>query len=200
MDSTDNNKENNMQLIKINEWLPAEIFSLFFAFGIDTFKGVCGKIRKWRLKKRLEKLIFEEILSRYGNEVYYNDLDHFLSVNRVIYNVVSNAGQSNPYQYKSKSVMVNYYLQKFSEEYPQHLRYYGEIREMLRKYMEVVFQALNEFPNEEAQALGKLMKELTGELSCQLDEVQEGISGINRKLDLLVEQRTPEKTEFFSES
>ena len=64
------------------EWLVPEIISLIADLGIDAFRGLRGKYKRWKLKKELKNDLFYGILEKYGNEVYYNDLDTFLSRNR----------------------------------------------------------------------------------------------------------------------
>ena len=89
----------------IMEWLVTEVFSLLLSFGIDKYRGIRGKIRAYKLKKDLKKELFYGILNRYGDEVYYNDLDNFLSRNKVISKIIENAYNTPVSQYKSKNML-----------------------------------------------------------------------------------------------
>ena len=66
------------------EWLALEILSILVAKGSDYFSGICGFFRRQKLKKQLLKNLENRILRKYGNEVFYNDLDAFLMRNKVI--------------------------------------------------------------------------------------------------------------------
>ena len=61
--------------------LISAIIDLLISTGTDAFKGITGKIRLHKLKARLENEITDKIKKCYENEIYYNDLDQFLTKN-----------------------------------------------------------------------------------------------------------------------
>lgn len=86
----------NMHLSEVERWwfrlemLAAEIISILTDLGMDAFSGFYGKFKLYRIKKKLHSNLHKEIFLRYGDEVYYHDLDCFLSKNKVIYNIIIN--------------------------------------------------------------------------------------------------------------
>jgi len=125
------------------EYLISAIIDLVINIGTDFFKGIKGKIRLYKLKKRLKCEITAKILNRYGNEVYYNDLDQFLTKNKVIYNLIQNCLSASVFDYQSKMESINYYEQLFVEEHPTYSTYHSEMKKIIQSYFEVIFNALN---------------------------------------------------------
>ena len=102
------------------EYLISAIIDLVINIGTDFFKGIKGKIRLYKLKKRLKCEITAKILNRYGNEVYYNDLDQFLTKNKVIYNLIQNCLSASVFDYQSKMEL----LQNLHIFFLQEIQYY----------------------------------------------------------------------------
>ena len=120
----------------------SKIMDLLIDLCKDAFPGLKGKFQLFNIKRRLKKQIFNEILSKYGNTVFYNDLDHFLTDNDVICNIIRNCCDTSVFRYKSKSQMMDYYVQLFVEQHPKYSRYHYEIRVLLQKYFEVIYHAV----------------------------------------------------------
>ena len=157
----------------------------------DAFSGFWGKIKLWRLKKRLSKEIFQRILKEYGNKVYYNDLDHFLTDHDVICSIIRNCSTYSPFEYKSQLQTVRYYVSLFVDEHPQFSRYHYEVHDLIRRYYEVIFTCLTPFDSNSTRAICATIHEIIGELSATLESIELKIDTLNRKVDML----TPEKKE-----
>lgn len=171
------------------EWLVPEIFSLVASLGVDSFRGLRGKYKRWKLQRELRDDLFYGILEKYGNEVYYNDLDAFLSRNKIISAIINNCGNVAVSQYKSKSAIVNFYIKRFEEEYPKHRGYHHEIIELLQTCFEIVFNTLNKIDNEDVRIVCNVIKEVNAELSSQLYLIHGEIQNITKKLDWLIAQQ-----------
>lgn len=172
--------------------LLSSIISIVTEIGIDLFSGIRGKIRLHRLKKRLKREIFEHILKKYGSEVYYNDLDQFLTRNDVIRSIINNCDSGVVFHYNTKTQAISYYVQLFAEEHPKYRTYSYEVKFIICKYFEVTFNALNKIPNDTARVVCNYLKELCSDLSEGLNEVKSGITEINRKIDQLIPAETDE--------
>lgn len=157
----------------------------------DAFSGFWGKIKLWRLKKRLSKEIFQKILKKYGNEVYYNDLDHFLTDHDVICSIIRSCSTYSPFEHKSQLQTVRYYVSLFVDEYPKFSRYHYEVHDLIRRYYEVIFTCLTPFDSNSTRAICATIHEIIGELSANLESIESKIDTLNRKIDML----TPEKKE-----
>ena len=179
------------------ELLVSSIISIITEFQKDAFFGIKGKIRIIRLKKKLKQSISREILNKYGNEVFYNDLDHFLTDNDVICNIIRNCINTSVFDYQSKGQTVLYYVQLFIEQHPRYSRYHYEIRFLIQKYFEVIYNTLNESNNDETRIICNLTKELAYELSTELLRVEETVNSISKKVDSLINTTVDASTKFF---
>lgn len=149
----------------------------------DEFSGLKGRFRLFTIKKRLEKQIFNEILLKYGDTVFYNDLDHFLTENDVICNIIRNCCDASVFHYKSKSQTVDYYMQLFIEQHPQYSRYHYEIRTLLQRYFEVIYLALNKSNNSETRIICNIAKELANGLLNELQDIKFAVEQLDKKVD-----------------
>lgn len=171
------------------EWLVSEIGSILVDIGKDSFKSLWGKIKLSRIKKNLKKKLFCEVLNKYGNRLFYNELDTFLSSNKVIHNVIINCESTPINQYKSRSQIVHYYVQLFVERYPNYTRYQSEIYSIIQRCFEVIYNTLNDMSSDEnVRIIGNIAKELAGELSIELKEIKDELFDVNNKIDTLLIQ------------
>lgn len=152
----------------------------------DAFSGLKGKIKLHCIKKNLENEVFNEILSAHGDKVFYNDLDRFLVDNDVICNIIRNCCDTSVFHYKSNSQTINYYVHLFAELYPQYSQYHYEICVLLQKYFEVIYRTLNKSDNNETRIICNIVKELSHELFCELQDIKSTVEQIDRKVDVLV--------------
>ena len=89
----------------------------------DIFSGIKGRVKLFKIKRRLSRNISSEILKRYGNKVYYNDLDRFLTQHNVIEHILRNCSNIDVFEYKSRSKLVDYYVKLFVECCPEYRQY-----------------------------------------------------------------------------
>ncbi len=168
-------------------WLVSGIEFISVDIGKDSFKGCWGKFKLFRIKKKLKKNLFNEVLDKYGNRVFYNELDIFLSTNKVITNVIINCESMTLHQYKSRSQIIHYYVQFFGEKYPNYICHESEIYSIIQRCFDVIYNTLNDISsNENVRKIANIARELAGELSFELKEIKGELSGINSKMDTLL--------------
>lgn len=168
------------------EWLVAEIGSILTELGKDSFSGLWGKFKLCRIKKKLQRNLFRNILARYGNEEYYHELDCFLSRHKVIYNIIVNSESTTIYQYRSRTPTIQHYVQLFVETNPRFSKYQSEIYIIIQKYFEEIFNTLNSVnATESVRVISNIAKELAGELSIEIKNVNTAVAEINKKFDNL---------------
>ncbi|MED9822245.1 MAG: hypothetical protein U0J65_09510 [Christensenellales bacterium] len=177
----------------------SRIIDLLIDLCNDTFSGLKGKFQLFNIKRRLKKQIFDEILSKYGERDFYNDLDHFLTDNDVICNVIRNCCDVSVFHYKSKSQTIDYYVQLFVEQHPRYRRYHYEIRTLLQKYFEVIYLALNKSNNNETRVICNVVKELAHGLLDELQDIKSAVEQIDKKVDILVNEPEYTPTKFLFE-
>lgn len=174
----------------------SKIMDLLIDLCKDAFPGLKGKFQLFNIKRRLKKQIFNEILSKYGNTVFYNDLDHFLTDNDVICNIIRNCCDTSVFRYKSKSQMMDYYVQLFVEQHPKYSRYHYEIRVLLQKYFEVIYHAVNKSNNNETRVICNVAKELAHGLLDELQDIKSAVEKLDKKVDVLVNDPEYPPTKF----
>lgn len=155
----------------------------------NIFGGIKGRVKLFVLKRRLSQNISSEILTRYGNEVYYNDLDRFLMQYNVIESILRNCTNIAVFDYKSRSQLVDYYVKLFVERYPKYKKYYYPIRTLILNYYRVIFLSLNKIDSEPVRVVCNISKELAKELSNQISEefdaTRKELVSLNTKIDSL---------------
>lgn len=174
------------------EWLALEILSILVAKGSDYFSGICGFFRRQKLKKQLLKNLENRILRKYGNEVFYNDLDAFLMRNKVISKAIENCYETPLSEYKSQNAYVEFNIRKFEEQYPQYKVHHTTITEIIRRCFDIVFQTLNKSNDESVRIVSNIAKELAGELKNELGKMHDEILSISKNVELLVSQNHAE--------
>ena len=166
----------------MEEHLVSSIINLISDAGYDTLLGIKGKFRLFRLKRRLHREMFERILKTYGNKVFYNDLDQFLTKNDVICNIIRNCTNVSVYEYKSQSQLVMYYVQRFVEEHPNYARYHYDVRAIIQNCFEVVFNSLNRISDENTRVICNIAKELANGLNVELEEIKSKLNSIDKRI------------------
>lgn len=183
----------------MNNQIVSAIIDLIIDLNKEAFSSLKGKLQIVLIKQKLKNQIFNEILKKYGNTVFYNDLDHFLTENDVICNIIRNCYDTSIFQYKSQSKTVIYYVQLFIEQHPKYRRYHYEVRNILQKYFEIIYFALNKSNNNEIRIICNVTKELSQELSFELQKIQRTVDKIERKVDGLVNTSESLSNKFFLE-
>ena len=169
------------------EWIVPIIIDLLLGDGKDLYKGLAGKLKLFRLKRRLKQNLFEEVLKKYSNCEFYNDLDSYLSTNNVIRDILSNCVSDSIHEYKSRSQIISYYEKLFIDQYPNYTIYENEISSLIQHCFNAIFMALNDTKSDNnVRIICNIAKELAGEISSQLYEISENISELNSKLDKIV--------------
>ena len=181
--------------VHMENFIISQIIDFLVEAGKDSFSGLRGRLYLFNIKRNLKKRIFNEILSKYGENVFYNELDHFLTDNDVICNVIRNCYDVSAFHYKSKSQTINYYVQLFIEHHPRYRRYAYEIRALLQKYFEVIYLTLNKSNNNETRIICNIVKELANGLSDELQGIKNALAQIDKKIDTLADktERSPAK-------
>ena len=164
------------------EYLISAIIDLVINIGTDFFKGIKGRIRLYKLKKRLKSEITAKILNRYGEEVYYNDLDQFLTKNNVICNLIQNCLNSSVFEFQSQTDSIDYYEQLFIEEHPKYSINRTDIKTIIQRYFEVIFNVLNPIEDENTRVICNIAKELGKSISSELADIKKALSEIDRKV------------------
>lgn len=182
--------------VNMKDPIVSRIIDLLIDLCTDAFSGIQGKFQLFNIKRRLKKQIFNEILSKYGDRVFYNDLDHFLTDNDVICNVIRNCCDVSVFHYKSKSQTIDYYVQLFVEQHPRYSRYHYEIRTLLQRYFEVIYLALNKSNNNETRVICNVAKELAHGLLDELQDIKSAVEQLDKKVDVLVNEPECPPTKF----
>lgn len=167
----------------MENFLVSALTDLIIELGKGAFSGIKGKIKIYFIKKKLKENIFNEILKKYGDMCFYNDLDHFLTNNDVICSIIRNCYDTSISEYKSKSQMITYYVQLYVEQHPEYRRYHYEVKNIIQKYFDIIYRSLNKSNNDDIRIVGNIAKELSAELSSELQDIKLMIGTLDKKID-----------------
>ena len=70
------------------QWISSEIINMITSMSKSTLKRLILGLRYTRLKKCIEMQLTDKILNKYGNEIFFNDLDAFLQNNKILRNCI----------------------------------------------------------------------------------------------------------------
>ena len=167
----------------MEDFLVSALTDLIIELGKGAFSGIKGKIKIYFIKKKLKENIFNEILKKYGDKCFYNDLDHFLTNNDVICSIIRNCYDISFSEYKSKSQMITYYVQLYIEQHPEYRKYHYEVKNIIQKYFDIIYRSLNKSNNDDIRIVSNIAKELSAELSSELQDIKLMLGTIDKKLD-----------------
>ena len=171
-------------------WIADQICGLLFESTYSGLKGLLVGQKKYRVRKKLVKRLEGSILEKYGNEVFYNHLDGFLSESKFIIEILKNCEAVPPGEYKSKSVTVDYYIGLFHEEYPCYPQYRKEIRSLIMECFNVIYTTLNGYGDDESvRIICSVVQEVIGEQTARIgDMIKRGNKNLGDKLDILIKE------------
>ena len=127
------------------EWLYNELWSI-----LKPHISKC--IDKIRIKRKLKKItrkLSNQILSEFKNEVYYNEFDKYLSVNKIVSNFIQNSISTGVHDSQDIDSFVNIRIDHFITGNPRFLAYRSSIIGMLKKLFVLIFDELNTIDNED---------------------------------------------------
>lgn len=161
------------------EWL----ISVFLEEFVLTCKGNILKkySEKRKLKKALESM-FAEFKKKYEFEIFYNDLDGFFAVNKLVQKLVKNS--ISLWKEKSSYLdIVNDIADKFISEFPQYSPYRTSICNGLQDIFGFCFDKMNgEIENEDLQ-------KATNQILLDNNRNQEKISDNVKQVKNLLERK-----------
>lgn len=153
------------------KWLISEVLNIFVNNGKNVFSKFLLKLKYWKLKKILKDKLQKLILSKYGSELFFNDLDSFLCKKNIFMDLLSNCDMTRLNEYKSSNQFIQYYAQLFIEENPEYIKYISDVHSVISTCFEIVFNTLNDFKDDDtARKIINNNKELFGNLSQQVEE------------------------------
>ena len=109
------------------EWLNNELWSVLKPHIAKFINKIIIKCKIKRITRKLSN----QILSEFKNEVYYNEFDKFLSVNKVISNFIQNSIASGAHDSEDINSFVNKRIDNFVIDNPRFLAYRSSIAGML---------------------------------------------------------------------
>ena len=159
------------------EWL----ISVFLEEFVLTCKG--NIIKKYADKKKFKRALesmFAEFRKKYEPEIFYNDLDGFFSINKLVQKLVKNSIA----MWKGKipfSDTAYEIVDKFIDEYPQYSPYRTNICNGLKDIFEFCFDEINrEIENEDLQ---KATNQVLVDNDRNREKITDSISQIKELLE-----------------
>ena len=161
------------------EWLYNELWSI-----LKPHISKC--IDKIRIKRKLKKItrkLSNQILSEFKNEVYYNEFDKYLSVNKIVSNFIQNSISTGVHDSQDIDSFVNIRIDHFITGNPRFLAYRSSIIGMLKKLFVLIFDELNTIDNEDLKHVVCVLKEHSLVIEKSIHNVSEKIDDLSKKSD-----------------
>lgn len=151
-------------------WLVAEIGAYFLGKSLSWGEKFITKIKLFKLKRGLKRDILENIVSTYGNEVFYDAFDSFLERERLVNRLLNNLYETGVAEYKAIDYYKNLLVERFLKEHPDYLIYKSSLQHIILVIFKSIFDALNECPDENARVIINNVKETRGELEEKIEK------------------------------
>ena len=151
-------------------WLVAEIGAYFLGKSLSWGEKFITKIKLFKLKRGLKRDILENIVSTYGNEVFYDAFDSFLERERLVNRLLNNLYETGVAEYKAIDYYKNLLVERFLKEHPDYLIYKSSLQYIILVIFKSIFDALNECPDENARVIINNVKETRGELEKKIEK------------------------------
>lgn len=162
-------------------WVTTELWEIFKSLAGSKLKIILLRIKTRKLFKEIETNLQQILLSKYQNELYYNDLDGFLYRNRIFKKLIENNYSSQMHEFASSTELIDSYIANFMQEFPKHTKYQLSIKQVLKLLFEIVFNALNKVPDDETtRIVTNTLKECIGELSIKIRELDDHVLELQR--------------------
>lgn len=136
-----------------------------FSDYIKNFKGQHDDLK-------LANAIRQELLDRYGNEPFYNDLDSYLACNKTIDFLILTLRNSSPQPIEDPSEFVNKNLKQFLDRTPSCLAYSSQIKDALLCVFDCAFFAITDInPYSDCGRLQTEIRVQNAETTAQIQAV-----------------------------
>lgn len=173
------------------DWIISLISGLTQDTVKDSLTSLHSNSRTWCAMRELESRLNSGILKKYGDRIYYNNLDSFLTINNVIPNLIKNCHAVGISEYRCEVQTVEYYIALFLAQFPEHIHHRSELYTFFQDCFNTIFTTLNDpKASEDIRIICNVSKELSGALASQLQEVKTVLDGVTQKLDGLLEDHT----------
>ncbi|MCB5158933.1 hypothetical protein LGW77_02565 [Streptococcus mutans] len=150
------------------------------------FNGVIGKIKLRFVTKRLKNEVEVLILKQYGDRIYYLEFDRFLIEQNVLEKIIKNFLNQDVLQSKTINQSVDFYINLFTEKYPKYKLYNSDLKQIIKKYFEIIFKQLNKIRTPESQVLCRTIKEIVDGIERQLQYLTDIVDDNNALLKQIV--------------
>lgn len=159
-----------MRMERIMElWLVAGLGAYFLGKSLSWGDKFITNIRLLKIKRELKRDILKNIVSTYGNEVFYDAFDSFLQRERLVNRLLNNLYETGVAEYKALDYYKNLLVERFLQEHPDYLIYKSSLQHIVLVIFKSIFDALNECTDENARVIINNIKEIKGELEEKIE-------------------------------
>lgn len=159
-----------MRMERIMElWLVAELGAYFLGKSLSWGEKFITNIRLLKIKRELKQDILKNIVSTYGNEVFYDAFDSFLQRERLVNRLLNNLYETGVAEYKALDYYKNLLVERFLQEHTDYLIYKSSLQHIVLVIFKSIFDALNECTDENARVIINNIKEIKGELEEKIE-------------------------------
>lgn len=109
---------------------------------LSKANGLIDRIKVAAMCNELAKEFSETLLQTFENEIYFNDLDKFLSTGKTIYKIIDNCYDTG-ISTKSQKQLIDEEIEHFLKDYPSYSIYKNSILDVLDRLYAISFAKFN---------------------------------------------------------
>ena len=140
--------------------------------GKTCFKKLLIFLKTIKIKKTLVEKIENDILSKHGNDIFYNSLDAFLTRECFAKNIINYCFVPTGQHFNSLNNYNTYLTEKFIEENFDYVHCKSQVFQTLNILSQIIFNIVNDYSEDQtARRVIAYMNEKIGGINDKIDEL-----------------------------
>ena len=174
----------------LNGLISSIVKNIISSCGKTCFKKLLIFLKTIKIKKTLVEKIENNILSKHGNDIFYNSLDAFLTRENFAKNIINYCFVPTGQHFNSLNNYNTYLTEKFIEENFGYVHFKSQVFQTLNVLSQIIFNVVNDYSDDQtARSVIAHMNEKIEGISDKIDELMIIVNKPeedqnNRKLDL----------------
>ena len=152
---------------------------------LSKVNGLIDRIKVTRICNKLTEELSERFLRTFESEVYFNDLDKFLSTNETIYKIIDNCYDTG-INTKSKEKLIDDEIKHFLRDYPSCSIYRSSILDAFNMFYDISFESFNST----ATDIRSATRIITEKMENNDDKTHAYLENITNQLEKLTQSHT----------
>ncbi|MCR4718995.1 MAG: cytochrome P450 [Firmicutes bacterium] len=156
----------------VNGLISSIVKSIISSCEKNYFKKLSVFLKTTKIKKTLVEKIENNILSKHGNDIFYNSLDAFLTRENFAKNIINYCFVPIGQNFNSLNNYNTYLTEKFIEENFGYVHCKSQVFQTLNSLSQIIFNIVNDYSDDQtARRVIAHMNEKIEGISDKIDEL-----------------------------